>query len=110
MTTLKDLGYPTQEQFEQLGLSGREFVDIVHWMQRGKKRFGDGWIRRVWPVTGWEVLEFINDMQRRRELDELLHGKIGGDDRIPTLGKSYVQSMMEEVAERIVEDPDPEKP
>jgi len=60
--TLRELGFPTHEQVADLGLTGSQFYDIILWMTRGRKRFGDGWLRKVYPITGWEVLEFIKSV------------------------------------------------
>lgn len=65
MWSLKDLGYPTHEQLAGIGLSGPQFLDVVRWMMRSRKRFGDGWLRRVFPLPGWEVVDFIRSVERR---------------------------------------------
>lgn len=63
--TLADMGFPSHEELERMGLTGRQFYDITIWMTAGrKKRFGDGWLRKVWPITGWEVLDFIKSVSR----------------------------------------------
>lgn len=62
MYSLRELGYPTLEEVKLLGLTGKEFVDICRWLQKGKKRFGDGWLRRAYPIPGWEVVEFIKSI------------------------------------------------
>jgi hypothetical protein len=62
--SLKELGYPTHEQLAALGLTGPQFLDIVYWMIRGRKRFGDGWLRRVHFLSGFEVLDFLTSIER----------------------------------------------
>jgi hypothetical protein len=63
--TLAELDFPTIEALAAMGVTGAQFVDLVRWMASGRKRWGDGWIRRVHPITGWEVLSFIRENERQ---------------------------------------------
>ena len=63
---LQDLGFPTHAELECFGLTGPQFYDVIAWMSRGRKRFGDGWLRRVRVLTGWEVLGFLRSMERSK--------------------------------------------
>lgn len=49
-----------------MGLNGAQFMDVVRWMLRGRKRFGDGWIRRVHILTGWEIVDFLDEAGMKR--------------------------------------------
>jgi hypothetical protein len=60
--SLRELGYPSLERLAQLGFTGSQFLDIVKWLQRGRKCFGYGWLRRAHVLTGWEVLDFIKSI------------------------------------------------
>lgn len=62
--TLRELGYPTHAEVRALKLTGSQFMDIVRWMMRGRRRFGDGWVRRVHILSGWEVLNFIESVSK----------------------------------------------
>ena len=62
--TLQQLGYPTHDQLAAMELTGEEFFDIVMWMIKAQKRFGDGWLWRGYLPTGWEVIAFIRGSER----------------------------------------------
>lgn len=66
--SLASLGFPTHEKLETMGLNGRQFYDVTMYLLkdlRNKRRFGDGWLRRVHPLTGWQVMSFIYENSRR---------------------------------------------
>ncbi len=68
--TMARMGFPTHEQLASMGMNGAQFFDLCKWMIAGRKRFGDGWIRKVHPLIGFEVMDFIRkqELARRTEL------------------------------------------
>lgn len=67
--SLEELGFPMLDEIEaRTGLTPRQYYDVLKWM--GEARLHRPWWRvlfqRVWPVTGWDVDEFIRSVSRER--------------------------------------------